>query len=77
MKMVQLTFAPEGKKKKVEALFESIVETLIDICGQESVKTEDDATGHVGYQWKGDNTMLQVDMIDSRVVISVGLIEVQ
>ena len=77
LKMVQLNFAPEGKKKKVEAFFEGVVETLIDICGKESVKTEDDATGHVGYQWKGENTMLQVDMVDSCVVISVGLSEVQ
>ena len=75
LKSVQLTFSPEGKKKKVEALFESISEAFIDICGQESVKTEDDATGHVGYQWQGENTLLQVDMIESRVIISVGVNE--
>lgn len=30
---------------------------------------------HVGYQWQGENTLLQVDMIESRVIIAVGVNE--
>ena len=77
LKMVQITFSPEGKKKKVENFFEGIVETLTDNCGQESVKEEDDTAGYVSYLWLGENSMLQVERVDSRVTIIVGSIEVK
>ena len=75
LKMVKFTFAPEGKKRKVETFFEGIVDTLVDVCGHESVKVEDDTDGYVGYQWNGDNTVLQVNMVDAYVIISVGILE--
>lgn len=77
LKSVQLNFTSDEKKKKVEKFFDSTVETLVDIHGRESIMTEDDTTGQVAYQWKTDNTMLEVYMVDSCVSISVGIIEAQ
>ena len=75
LKTVQLNFIPDGKKK-VQAFYDSVVETLIDICGHESVKEESGTTEHVSHQWEAEGTMLQVELIDSSVVIFVGLMEV-
>lgn len=77
LKSVQLNFTPGEKQKRVQAFFESIVETLVDIYGKESAKTEDNTAGQVAYQWKADDTMLEVRMANSYVNIWVGMIEAQ
>ena len=74
LKMVQLTFSP--KEKDAQKFFDNIIETLTEIYGQESERVVNDTNVSVGYRWNGENTMLQVDRIDSRVILSVGLAEV-
>lgn len=75
LKMVQLSFLTEGKKTK--KFFDNIIETLTGVYGQENEKTEKDSGVTVGYKWNGKSTMLQVDKMDSSVIISVGLVEVE
>ncbi|MBE5892447.1 MAG: hypothetical protein E7286_03600 [Lachnospiraceae bacterium] len=72
LKMVQLDFATS---KKPQALFDSAVELLIDICGEESECIKDEMTGGITYKWHAETTMLQVSYYDSCVVIGVGLKE--
>ena len=52
-----------------------MIKKLRDVCGEENLKTEDEITGYEAYQWSGDNSMLQVEKIDSHVIISVGIRE--
>ena len=54
-----------------------IIETLSDNYGQERKREENGANVSVKYMWNGKNTILQVDMIESRVIITVGLAELQ
>lgn len=75
LKMVQLTF--QTKEKGTEKLFDDIIETLAAIYGVQNEKTENDSGGAVGYKWNGKSTILQVDRMDSRVILSVGLVDVQ
>lgn len=72
LKMVQLDFATS---KKPKALFDSAVELLIDICGEESERIENEATGAIEYKWQTETTILKISYYDYRVVMSVGLTE--
>ena len=75
LKVVSLDFVPEGKVRTIEKWYKGVIKKLCDVCGEEKVKTEDETTGYEGYQWSGDNSMLQVERIDSHVIISVGIRE--
>ena len=70
LKAVSLTFEPA---KKTEALYDSVVEALTDICGKDSEQFKNKATGYDGYKWESGNTMLQVSTDGIHVVITVGL----
>ena len=72
LKMVQLDFSTS---KKPKALFDSAVELLIDICGEESECIKDKTTGAVIYVWQAPTTILQISIDDSGVIIKVGLEE--
>ena len=72
LKMVQLDFSTS---KKPKALFDSAVELLIDICGEESECIKDQTTGAVTYIWQAPTSMLQISYDDAGVIIKVGLVE--
>lgn len=72
LKMLQLDFATS---KRPKALFDSAVELLIDIYGEESECVKDKTTNVVSYKWQGETTALQISYFDSRVVIGVGVTE--
>ena len=71
------TAQPVTEGKKTKKFFDNIIETLTGVYGQENEKTEKDSGVTVGYKWNGKSTMLQVDKMDSSVIISVGLVEVE
>ena len=75
LKMVQITFATD--EKMLKKLFDSIVETFTEVYGQESKREGNDTNVPIKFIWSGKSTMLQVDMIASRVIITVGLVEAQ
>jgi len=73
LKKVQLVIL---SPKKPDDLFENIVQSLSDICGQEGTIEESDITGLARYQWNAESTTLQVEKTASGITISVGLAEV-
>ena len=75
LKRVQLAFTPDEKPKKVKSFFKKTANKLIDIYGKEYVKEENDTIDYVSYLWNGEETMLQIELIDSGVVISLGVKE--
>ena len=75
LKQVQLNFDTIKKKKKAKSVFDTAIKNLIEICGQETVKTEDDTAGHICYQWDAPNTILRVEVVNTNVIITVGLKE--
>ena len=70
LKEVELDFS---SAKKPKALYDSIVEALVDICGDEGELFQNETTGLAGCKWEVGNTMLQVNTDGSQVVISVEL----
>ena len=75
LKRVQLAFTPGEKPRKVKSFLKKTANKLIDIYGKEYVKEENDTIDYVSYLWNGEETMLQIELIDSGVVISLGVKE--
>lgn len=75
LKQVQINFDSIEKKKRAKSVFDTVIKNLCEICGQETEKTEDDTTGYICYQWSAEDTILQVELADSCVVITVRLKE--
>lgn len=73
LKQVQLNFDSIEKEKRAKNVFDTAVKNLIEICGQETVKTEDDTVGQASYQWDAKNTILRVELVNTNVIITVGL----
>ncbi len=45
LKQVQLNFDSIEKKKRAKSVFDTVIENLCEICGQETEKTKDDTRG--------------------------------
>ena len=69
LSMIQFTIKPES----TEGVLEEIVGVLHENFGTESGFFEEN--GIIGYQWKTDNTMLQINYSNSMIYISVGTLQ--